>query len=365
MAGPGRQQAGLPSYPWRNRDICFGKQGMALVLTLACISFLIALTLQLMATVDRHRNTALAQQERVRLDALVLGGLHFARAALLLDQQANTYDSLFDSWNTFEPSKLQALLAEEGERIQVQLVVADMGGRLQVNALGQDAFGPGLMLGAEDAGRRAAAAQERYRRLWRRFLASGRFAIGQEEIEPLLDALADWVDKDQQARPLGAEQGYYQLQEPPCNPRNAPIRFVEELLLVRGMSKELLYGDAEHEGLLPYITVAGNDAAVNINTAPLPVLLALLPGMSEENGRDILAFRSARDNREALATPAWFHQVRGLPADLGADLPLLTVQSRYFAIQVRAERDQYQRLGTGLLERRDNGGQNLLLWEIQ
>lgn len=336
------------------------ERGMALVLTLACISFLVALTLQLMARVDRQWDGAVAEQEELRLDALVQGGLQLARAALLLDRYANDFDSFFDAWNTLDAGKVQGL-AGDGARLSV--VVADLGGRLQVNALGQ-----GELAGSRTDGGLApqdAKALQRYRGLWRRFLGSGRFAISPEEIDPLLDAVADWVDKDQNERPLGAEGGYYQSQDPPYSPANAPIRFEEELLLVRGMTRALLYGDAEHEGILPYITVAGNDGRLNPNTAPLPVLMALLPDMSEENVRDLHAFRSNRENREALASPDWLRQVRGLPADLGGDLPLFSVKSQYFAVQAVARRDRWQRLGTGLIERRDTGEQRLLLWQIQ
>lgn len=338
---------------------------MALVLTLACISFLVALILQLMGRVDRQWNGAVAQQEEVRLDALVQGGLQVARAALALDQYGNDFDSFFDPWNTLDAGKIQALAGEEA---QLRVLVADMGGRLQVNALaGPKQELPGLGTGsgaAIGAGMREAKALQRYRGVWQRFLASGRFAISPEEIEPLLDALADWVDKDHNERPLGAEDGYYQGQEPAYAPRNGPIRFVEELLLVRGMSRALLYGDAEHEGIEPYITVLGSDGMLNPNTAPLPVLLALLPDMSEENGRDLQAFRSNSENREALASPDWLRQVKGLPADLGGDMPLLAVKSQYFAIQVAARRDQYQRVGTGFLERKESGEQSLLLWRV-
>lgn len=333
-----------------------GEEGMALVLALACIAFLVALTLQLMGSVDRQWSATAAQREQVRLDGLVQGGLDLARAALFFDQHSNIFDSFFDAWNTLDMQKLQALAGEEA---QLGVAVADLSGRLQVNALGRGAAGQG------NAGTREARALQRYREVWRRFLASGRFAIGREEIDPLLDALADWVDKDRNERTLGAEDAFYQAQDPPYAPANGPIRFVEELLLVRGMSRALLYGDAEHEGILAYITVAGDDGMVNPNTAPLPVLLALLPDMSEENGRDLLTFRLRPENRELLASPDWIHQVGGLPADLGGDMPLLTVQSQYFAIQVVAQHDRFRRVGTGLVQRRENGEQHLLLWQVE
>lgn len=329
------------------------RRGMALVLTLACIAFLAALTLRLLADVGQRQDEALLAAEETRLDALVLGGLQLARAALALDRHAGESDSFLDAWNRLDAEKIRALANDADTDFEV--LVADMGGRLQVNALGRLSR---LGRGREEQGHR------RYRGLWRRFLASGRFAVAEEDIDPLLDALADWVDRDHEERPLGAEDGGYLAQEPPYAPRNAAILSEGELLLVRGMTAALLYGDAEHEGIAPYITLAGDDAALNPNTAPLPVLMALLPGMSEDNVRDIDAFRKSAENRAALESPDWLAHIPGLPPDLGGDMPTLTVKSSRFAVQIRAESPHLRRVGDALIERRDGGEQNLLWWRI-
>ena len=334
-------------------DLTADRRGMALVLTLACIAFLAALTLQLLADVGQRQDEAGLAAEETRLDALILGGLQLARAALALDRHAGESDSFFDLWNRLDAARLRALAGDADTEFDV--LVADMGGRLQVNALGRLSR---LGRGRDEQGHR------RYRGLWRRFLASGRFAVAEEAIDPLLDALADWVDRDREERPLGAEDGWYLAQEPPYAPRNAAIASEGELLLIRGMTGALLYGDAEHEGIAPYITVAGDDGALNPNTAPLPVLMALLPGMSEENVRDIDAFRRDAENRAALASPDWLAQIPGLPADLGGDMPTLTTKSSRFAVQIRAQSPHLRRIGNALIERRDTGEQNLLLWRI-
>ena len=127
------------------------------------------------------------------------------------------------------------------------------------------------------------------------------------------------MDRDQTERPLGAEDGWYQAQEPPYAPRNAPIRLEEELLLVRGMSRALLYGDAEHEGIAAYITVLGDDAMLNPNTAPEAVLLALLPEMRMDNVRNIGAFRSDPENLAALADPGWLARSRSEERRVGKE----------------------------------------------
>jgi general secretion pathway protein K len=48
----------------------------------------------------------------------------------------------------------------------------------------------------------------------------------------------DWIDQDDDERPQGAEEGYYRALTPPYGSRNGPMLFLEELLLVKGMTPE-------------------------------------------------------------------------------------------------------------------------------
>ncbi len=57
----------------------------------------------------------------------------------------------------------------------------------------------------------------------------------------LLNAIADWVDADDQTTPNGgAEDSYYLAQDPPGLAANAPVRRVAELLAVRGADPTLI-----------------------------------------------------------------------------------------------------------------------------
>jgi DNA uptake protein ComE-like DNA-binding protein len=65
------------------------------------------------------------------------------------------------------------------------------------------------------------------------------------------DAIVDWRDQDDTPSPYGAENEYYGSLQPPYRAKNAPFDTVEELLLVKGVTPELLYGlDANRNGLL-------------------------------------------------------------------------------------------------------------------
>ena len=69
--------------------------------------------------------------------------------------------------------------------------------------------------------------------------------------EDIADALFDWIDADEEIRPYGCESEYYQTLSPPYMAKNGPVESIEELLLVRGVTPELLFGeDANGNGLL-------------------------------------------------------------------------------------------------------------------
>lgn len=67
----------------------------------------------------------------------------------------------------------------------------------------------------------------------------------------IADAIMDWLDPDDEPSENGAEAGWYLAQSPPRLPGNGPFREFDELLQVRGITAELLYGeDQNRNGLL-------------------------------------------------------------------------------------------------------------------
>jgi DNA uptake protein ComE-like DNA-binding protein len=60
--------------------------------------------------------------------------------------------------------------------------------------------------------------------------------------EQIADAILDWLDEDEEPREFGAEAAYYLELSSPYRPRNGQLTSLDELLLVRGVTPELLYG---------------------------------------------------------------------------------------------------------------------------
>ncbi len=65
----------------------------------------------------------------------------------------------------------------------------------------------------------------------------------------LVAAILDWKSSGEQASQNGAKSSYYQTLNPPYNCKDAPFDSVEELLLVRGMSPGLLYGNGDGQAI--------------------------------------------------------------------------------------------------------------------
>jgi len=60
--------------------------------------------------------------------------------------------------------------------------------------------------------------------------------------EAVADAILDWIDEDDSPRTFGAESSYYQTLTPPYRPSNRPLQHLDELLMIQGVTPELLYG---------------------------------------------------------------------------------------------------------------------------
>ncbi len=69
----------------------------------------------------------------------------------------------------------------------------------------------------------------------------GLCGLEQQDVDIIVDSIADWRDGDNLHRENGAEEEYYKTLNPPYRPRNADFTSVEELLRVRGMSADLLF----------------------------------------------------------------------------------------------------------------------------
>ena len=142
-----------------------------------------------------------------------------------------------------------------------------------------------------------------------------------EKVRIMVDSILDWRSGGDQPRPYGAKSSYYLGLDPPYVARNGPLEPVEELNWVRGF---------ENGPILPrlseWLTVQGVGPGVNINTAPLAVLLT--KGFPPEVAQNIIMTRRHQlfRNFQDLAP-------LGVAAQPGQFQPVTFTTSPFFTIK--------------------------------
>lgn len=111
----------------------------------------------------------------------------------------------------------------------------------------------------------------------------------------IVDSILDWKDPDDLHRLNGAENDYYLSLPSPYSAKNAHFDTLEELLLVRGITAEILYGDSEKQGIIRFLTLSPEaSSAISVNVAPREVLMAI-PGMTAGIADLVIADRKSDD----------------------------------------------------------------------
>jgi general secretion pathway protein K len=316
------------------KDRIRNNRGIALFVTLAVITVLVAASLELH---KRNRSAVLASaasRDRVTLVQMASSGIHIAMSMLVRDRMDSEIDSLQEDWAN--PRKRHELVSDfpfdEGS---IEFDISDERSKIQLNAL------------VALPGHEFNAAQFQ---LWDRllgFLKKADESLAKLDHIAIINALKDWIDSgddDAITGLTGAESPYYQSLDPPYPARNAPIDDPGDLFLIKGITKELLASPREEFNLLNYLSVYGAtrtedgkltyDGKININTASLPVLAAILPEDYIEFAPAILDYRVEKSNDQyinPLSGLDWYKNVPGLE-DLTIARELITNTSDIFRI---------------------------------
>jgi general secretion pathway protein K len=168
----------------------------------------------------------------------------------------------------------------------------------------------------------------------------------------LAEAIADWIDADEEALPAaGAEDDYYLRLPSPYRAANQPVVELSELLRVRGMD------EASLARLRGFATALPRRTPVNVNLAPPELLLVMVPGLTPEEARALAStrvqapFRSLEEFEKRLPR-------RGMKWIEGT----LSVGSSYFAVRGRATVGKADVRMEALLQR-ERAAMPVVLWQ--
>ena len=324
-------------------------RGMALLMTLLVISLLLVMTLRFNTAIRASLTNASNLQNSVAADHMARSVFNAARAILSVDAEESSFDTLHEDWaNLAAASQYFSYFFNQG---QGGMDIADHSGRLQINS---------LLVRSEDAW----VVNEEQKKIWLNLLSAEEYGLIEDEPLHIVEAIIDWIDEDDE--PLGfggAESTYYQGLDVPYTPRNGPMEFAEELLLVKGITNELYYGTDEAPGIVNLVTPHGRDGKVNINTADPMVLGALSELMDPVMVDAMLIYRDDPDND--LGNPEWYKYAPGFPGDVVIPPELLTTSSTFFEISAEIVREKIQRKVRGLVARGPGSSTELVFWKIE
>ncbi len=134
------------------------------------------------------------------------------------------------------------------------------------------------------------------------------------------NAIADWTDADDNiTSPGGAESGYYASLDPPYAPANGRFYSITTLRLVKGVTPEI------YARLAPYVTALPQPTPININTAPAPVLAAIIPDFTLAQAKELVAERGKNGFQDVGQLKNQVHRKIDYP---------LALKSTYFLLKV-------------------------------
>ncbi len=301
------------------------ENGFALVITLIVTALLVAVAVEFMHDIyvetSLSRSYADAQQAALMADSGVRGGMKLLQTILA----GQEYSSLLDRWA--QPLEI------EDEKGKLTVEIIDESGKLNLNSI---VYPNGTV-------------NQDFFPMAQRLVSSLKLPVD------LCDAVADWIDVDDEPRPGGAETSYYRSLANPYPAKNAPLDTYDELRLVKGFDDKTL------KTLSPFVT-AYNDgtgapvSTINVNTAPRQLLAVLNESMNDQLAGRIIDYRKTTP----IKSPAEVSKIPGLET-IGIGLQgKITVKGTVYRIFSRATVNGTTRIVEALV--RTDGSQPAILY---
>ncbi|MBW1767396.1 MAG: general secretion pathway protein GspK [Deltaproteobacteria bacterium] len=316
------------------------KEGIALITTLMIIALLVATVIEFnriaIADIDISRNFG----DEKKILFTTISGINAIKEVLRLEGLYDKSDTLFNKWAKSRPYFDAANSMLDEGRVEGEIVDED--GKIYVNSLINDkgGFNPDQ------------------KAIWERLLTQSKFALTEEVVNTIINSTKDWIDKDDKITGIyGAEDPSYQGKGYHC--KNNPLNNLEEMLLINGVTQDIFYGNQDKSGIKSCFTVYGG-GLININTAPIPVLMALSDDMTEDIAMELDDYRRDETNKPALGNKQWYRKVWSFEKPLPENI--LTTSSSFFTVHMRGTlRESVKEIRTVIS--RSNVAANIVFWQ--
>jgi len=325
--------------------------GIALLMALGSIALMLAAVLQANIDVKFAIEATAVTKERHELTYDAMSGIIIAQAILIKDKQDNPkgFDAQCENWGRWEKIKEILDCLPPGAGKPTKLVISDELGKIQVNAL-VDAK-TGKVNPAQD-------------HLWTRAIDDIVSSESYEsdfdiinETRSIIDCIIDWIDFNDDLHGINSvESDYYEGLETSYKSRNNYFTNINDLLLVKGFSKQLfnaanipkhvtVYGQSINNNSISY---PGN---INVNTADIGVLRLLIRDGYEDILGDVIDYRDERNDDGGC-----FNDLRSVGSykDHFGDVfysDIMTTQSHLFRVDSTATINKTTKTVTAILFR--------------
>ena len=296
------------------------QRGVAIVLAMSVVALAAMTATAIMVSQSTWSRQSELTADHTQAQGLVRAGVDWARAVLSDDRATSNLDHLGEAW-ALRPAPVPV---DNGE---INGYIQDQQGAFNLNNL--------------VAGGRINRVE--FARFCRLLSILG--------LSPALaDALADWLDADDEPHSAnGAEDGYYLAMPAPYLAANQPLTDLSELALVRG------FDDQVRARLRPFVTALPRYTQINVNTASAEVLAAMIDDMDLDVARTLVAQRER----------AYFTSVEDfasrIPGKLAVPASGVVLASQYFIVTLNVNFGQAQARGAALLTR-DGAGWPAVVW---
>lgn len=309
----------------------FPKKGFVLVFALWVLAFLTVLAVSVASGIRQKIIMVRKLDERNRAQHLLESGASLAKVYIRQEMAKSefAYTPLLKNYLHDNPLVFDQILLGD-DRMQIGYTLYDNGSAVE-------------RFGVVDEERKLNLNfinDSTLQRLLERVLVG----INAGDVKRLTRSILDWRQEGTSEATGFFSDDYYDNLQYPYRKKNANYETMDELLLVKGVSKDV------YERIGPYVTVYG-DGKININTVSGIVLSAL--GLEDVLVEKILAVRRGKDGVEATLDDHVFINTFDVAAEVNAVLRLdlheiraidqlnlqgiLTGNSYYFSMNILAQ----------------------------